>query len=289
MAKKRTNVIPIIEDARYPNKYRMLMSQVDVIFADVAQPDQARIVALNAHHFLKNGGHVVVSIKASCIDSTAPAEAVFASEVKRMVEENIKPHEQLTLEPYERTFRFARSPACETMLTSIASLHLASQVTTPWSSDRTSATSKRAQYRRSLPSPHYLPPPCMRLSIVPLRRPPAYLVPSPFLARLKPQASRPALFLVFLAFAHLHPFLSHPLKKRDLMIRSETNQTGWPVWERRGPHRRSERSAARQDTTLIADLRPVCWRQPCLLERQTVSIYAVRGLLCDAGRRRVES
>lgn len=102
MAKKRTNVIPIIEDARYPNKYRMLMSQVDVIFADVAQPDQARIVALNAHHFLKNGGHVVVSIKASCIDSTAPAEAVFASEVKRMVEENIKPHEQLTLEPYER-------------------------------------------------------------------------------------------------------------------------------------------------------------------------------------------
>jgi hypothetical protein len=158
-------------------------------------------------------------------------------------------------------------------------------VTTPWSSDRTSATSKRAQYRRSLPSPHHLPPPCMRLSIVPLRRPPAYLGPSPFLARLKPQASRLALFLAFLAFAHLHPFLSHPLKKRDLMIRSETNQTGWPVWERRGPHRRSERSAARQDTTLIADLRPVCWRQPCLLGRQTGSICAVRGLLCDAGRR----
>ena len=32
----------------------MLLSIVDVIFADVAQPDQARIVALNAHHFLKN-------------------------------------------------------------------------------------------------------------------------------------------------------------------------------------------------------------------------------------------
>jgi len=36
---------------------------VDTIFADVAQPDQARIVALNAHHFLKNGGHFVISIK----------------------------------------------------------------------------------------------------------------------------------------------------------------------------------------------------------------------------------
>lgn len=40
MAKKRTNVIPIIEDARYPGRYRMLVGMVDVIFADVAQPDQ---------------------------------------------------------------------------------------------------------------------------------------------------------------------------------------------------------------------------------------------------------
>ena len=40
MAKKRTNVIPIIEDARHPAKYRMLVGMVDVIFADVAQPDQ---------------------------------------------------------------------------------------------------------------------------------------------------------------------------------------------------------------------------------------------------------
>lgn len=40
MAKKRTNVIPIIEDARHPSKYRMLVGMVDVIFSDVAQPDQ---------------------------------------------------------------------------------------------------------------------------------------------------------------------------------------------------------------------------------------------------------
>lgn len=37
MAKKRVNVIPIIEDARHPQKYRMLVDMVDVIFADVAQ------------------------------------------------------------------------------------------------------------------------------------------------------------------------------------------------------------------------------------------------------------
>ncbi|KAJ1997535.1 Small subunit processome complex component, partial [Coemansia sp. S85] len=102
MAKKRTNVVPIVEDARYPQKYRMLVPMVDVIFADVAQPDQARIIALNAHQFLKNTGHIVISIKANCIDSTVEASKVFAREVKKMQEEKIKPQEQLTLEPYER-------------------------------------------------------------------------------------------------------------------------------------------------------------------------------------------
>merc|ERR1712212_1033994 len=75
---------------------------VDTIFADVAQPDQARIVAINASYFLKVGGHFVISIKANCIDSTAEAEVVFAGEVKKMQAEKMKPQEQVTLEPYER-------------------------------------------------------------------------------------------------------------------------------------------------------------------------------------------
>lgn len=102
MAKKRPNVIPIIDDARHPQKYRMLVGMVDCVFADVAQPDQARIIALNSHLFLKDGGIVVISIKANCIDSTVDAETVFAREVQKLREERIKPLEQLTLEPYER-------------------------------------------------------------------------------------------------------------------------------------------------------------------------------------------
>merc|ERR1719473_2406701 len=86
VAKNRTNIVPIIEDARHPHKYRMLVGMVDTIFADVAQPDQARIVAINAN----------------CIDSTAAPAAVFAGEVKKLQQEKLKPQEQLTLEPYER-------------------------------------------------------------------------------------------------------------------------------------------------------------------------------------------
>jgi len=102
MAKKRPNVLPIIEDARKPERYRMLVSMVDVIFADIAQPDQARILGSNADYFLKTGGRFFLSIKAACIDSTATADTVFAGEIQKLRELMLKPQEQLTLEPYER-------------------------------------------------------------------------------------------------------------------------------------------------------------------------------------------
>jgi len=75
---------------------------VDVLFADVAQPDQARIFELNARNFLKTGGKFVISIKASCIDSTAAPESVFADQVNQLKKDNFKPSERITLEPYER-------------------------------------------------------------------------------------------------------------------------------------------------------------------------------------------
>ena len=47
-------------------------------------------MGLNAQYFLKNNGNFVISIKASCIDSTAPPEAVFAREIKKLVEYQVR-------------------------------------------------------------------------------------------------------------------------------------------------------------------------------------------------------
>lgn len=98
----RNEIPAIVEDARLPNKYRMLISTVDVVFADIAQPDQARIVIHNAQYFLKDGGHIVISIKASCVDSTIAPSAVFSQEVQTLRASKFKPIAQITLEPYER-------------------------------------------------------------------------------------------------------------------------------------------------------------------------------------------
>ncbi|KAJ0966634.1 hypothetical protein J5N97_023551 [Dioscorea zingiberensis] len=101
MAEKRTNVIPIIEDAWHPSKYRMLVGMVDVIFSDIDHPDQVRILAMNASYFLKNEGHFVISIKANHIDSTAPAEQVYYREIKKLYAEQFKPAEKVDLEALE--------------------------------------------------------------------------------------------------------------------------------------------------------------------------------------------
>ncbi|KAM0687817.1 Small subunit processome complex component [Conglomerata obtusa] len=102
LAKRRTNIVPIVEDARHPSKYRMIVPMVDVIFSDVAQPDQSRIVALNAQYFLKENGGVVISIKANCVDSTRAPSEIFAMEVDKLKKDNIKPKEQIGLEPFEK-------------------------------------------------------------------------------------------------------------------------------------------------------------------------------------------
>jgi rRNA 2'-O-methyltransferase fibrillarin len=102
LCKVRSNIVPIIEDARHPQKYRMLVPLVDCLFADVAQPDQARIFALNAEFFLKNNGYFMICIKASCVDSTAPASQVFALQTQELVEAGFTPQEEVDLDQYHR-------------------------------------------------------------------------------------------------------------------------------------------------------------------------------------------
>lgn len=102
LAKSRPNIVPIIEDARLPQKYRMLVPMVDCLFADVAQPDQARLFALNAEFFLKNNGYFMICIKACCVDSKIPAAQVFESEQRFLVSKGFKPTEMVDLDEYHR-------------------------------------------------------------------------------------------------------------------------------------------------------------------------------------------
>nr|MDO8119346.1 fibrillarin-like rRNA/tRNA 2'-O-methyltransferase [Candidatus Sigynarchaeota archaeon] len=77
----RKNVIPMLADATRPLDYRSLIpEQVDVIYQDVAQPEQAKILIDNARIFLKPGGHFYITIKARSIDVAKDPEVIFQKE-----------------------------------------------------------------------------------------------------------------------------------------------------------------------------------------------------------------
>src|SRR4030043_1660532 len=51
----RSNTSPILEDARFPEKYSMfIQGKVDDIYCDIAQPEQAKVLLDNADRYLKS-------------------------------------------------------------------------------------------------------------------------------------------------------------------------------------------------------------------------------------------
>lgn len=102
IAEKRGNIIPILSDARFPERYRMLVEAVDIIYCDIAQPEQAGTLADNAEIFLKSGGSAIFAIKARSIDATKAPKDVFKDEVKTLRRRGFKVDEVVRLEPYQR-------------------------------------------------------------------------------------------------------------------------------------------------------------------------------------------
>jgi fibrillarin-like pre-rRNA processing protein len=103
VAAYRLNMSPFLEDARAPEKYSMFIpGKVDCIYCDVAQPEQARILADNADVFLKPSGWVMLAVKAQSIDVTKDPLAVYKQEAKVLKKRGFDVKEIVRLEPYDK-------------------------------------------------------------------------------------------------------------------------------------------------------------------------------------------
>jgi fibrillarin-like pre-rRNA processing protein len=98
----RGNMTPILADARLPKQYVMLVGQVDGIYCDVAQPEQAIILSNNARAFLKEKGWSMLAIKARSIDVTQQPSKVYKQEIKVLENNGFAISEVLHLEPYDK-------------------------------------------------------------------------------------------------------------------------------------------------------------------------------------------
>ncbi|RLE55952.1 MAG: fibrillarin-like rRNA/tRNA 2'-O-methyltransferase [Candidatus Methanomethylicota archaeon] len=102
VCEKRRNIIPILADARMPSLYRTMVPKVDGIYCDVAQPEQAKLLVVNAEMFLKYGGMIMLAIKARSIDVTLEPSEIYRREINYLKEGGFNILDTVHLEPFDK-------------------------------------------------------------------------------------------------------------------------------------------------------------------------------------------
>ncbi len=100
VARERRNVIPFVADARDPSKYAV--ADFDVVYCDIAQPDQTEIAIANCGRLLKKGGTLLLAVKARSIDVLKEPRQVFAEEARKLEEAGFKVHQVIELSPFDK-------------------------------------------------------------------------------------------------------------------------------------------------------------------------------------------
>jgi fibrillarin-like pre-rRNA processing protein len=101
VASHRKNIIPIIQDARKPQEYFSVFKKVDVVYVDIAQPDQTDITIDNCKMYLKSNGYLFLVIKTRSIDVTKDPKKVISNEIKKL-EPLFEIKQVINLLPYDK-------------------------------------------------------------------------------------------------------------------------------------------------------------------------------------------
>ncbi len=101
VASHRKNIIPIIQDARQPQDYSSVYNKMDVVYCDIAQPDQTEIAISNCKLYLKNNGYLFLVIKTRSIDVTQPPKKIIEGELRKL-KINFEILQQIDLYPYDK-------------------------------------------------------------------------------------------------------------------------------------------------------------------------------------------
>ena len=101
VASHRKNIVPIIHDARKPEEFFSVYKKVDVVYVDIAQPDQTDIAIENCKLYLKSGGYLFLIIKTRSIDVTKEPKRVIEDETKKL-ESLFQIRQTIDLHPYDK-------------------------------------------------------------------------------------------------------------------------------------------------------------------------------------------
>ncbi len=101
VASYRKNIIPVLQDARKPSAYFSVFGKVDVVYADIAQPDQTKIAIENCDMFLKKGGFFFLIIKTRSIDVTKSPKKIIQGEIEKL-KGKFEMTQLIDLRPYDK-------------------------------------------------------------------------------------------------------------------------------------------------------------------------------------------
>ena len=101
VASHRKNIVPIIQDARKPEEFFSVYKKVDVVYVDIAQPDQTDIAIENCKLYLKSRGYLFLVIKTRSIDVTKDPKRVIKNEIKKL-ESLFEIKQTIDLQPYDK-------------------------------------------------------------------------------------------------------------------------------------------------------------------------------------------
>ncbi len=101
VATYRKNIIPILQDARKPEEYFSMFGKVDIVYVDIAQPDQTEIAITNCKMYLKKNGYLFLVIKTRSIDVTKPPKQIINEEIQK-IKENFNILQTIDLHPYDK-------------------------------------------------------------------------------------------------------------------------------------------------------------------------------------------
>lgn len=107
VAQSRENIAPILGNARNPEEYSDVVTEVDVVFQDISQSDQAEIFIKNAEKYLKQDGKALLAVKAQSISTSRPTEEIY-EEVKDKLSQKFEIIEEDSLEPHETDHLFLK-------------------------------------------------------------------------------------------------------------------------------------------------------------------------------------
>jgi len=101
VASHRKNIVPIIQDARRPEEFFSVYKKVDIVYVDIAQPDQTNIAIENCKLYLKSGGYLFLVIKTRSIDVVKDPKMVIKDEIKKL-ETLFEIKQTIDLHPYDK-------------------------------------------------------------------------------------------------------------------------------------------------------------------------------------------